>query len=78
MPSPNIPDLTKSRQDLPLPDRRIGALKPSLYGTIIHAALTLLAYLIRKKKFYKYIYIYNNKSKKIMLNNSNHEIIIID
>ena len=44
MPSPNIPDLTKARQDLPLSDSRIGALEPSLYGTIIHAALTLLAY----------------------------------
>ena len=40
MPSPNIPDLTKARQDLPLPDSRIGALEPSLYGTIIHAALS--------------------------------------
>ena len=37
MPSPNIPDLTKVRQDLPLPESRIGALEPSLYGTIIHA-----------------------------------------
>ena len=43
MPSPNIPDLAKARQDLPLPDSRIGGFKPSLYGTIIHAALTLLA-----------------------------------
>ena len=51
MSSTNIPDLTKARQDLPLPDSRIGALEPSLYGTIIHAALTLLAYLNR-------IYIY--------------------
>ena len=34
-----IPDLTKARQDLPLHDSRIGALEPSLYGTIIHAAL---------------------------------------
>ena len=45
MPSPNIKDLTKARQDLPLPDNRIGVLEPSLYGTIIHAALTLVAYL---------------------------------
>ena len=44
MRSPNIPDLTKARQDLPLPDSRIGAFEPSLYGTIIHPALTLLAY----------------------------------
>ena len=44
MPSPNIPDLAKARQDLPLPDSQIGAFEPSLYGTIIHAALTLLAY----------------------------------
>ena len=35
---------TGARQDLPLPDSWIGALEPSLYGTIIHAALTLLAY----------------------------------
>ena len=48
MPSPNISDLTKAGQDLPLADSRIGALEPSLYGTIIHAALTLLAYLNRK------------------------------
>ena len=40
MPSPNIPDLAKARQDLPLPDSRIGAFETSLYGTIIHAALT--------------------------------------
>ena len=44
MPSANIPDLAKARQDLPFPDSRIGAFEPSLYGTIIHAALTLLAY----------------------------------
>ena len=44
MPSPNIPDIAKARQDLPLPDSRIGAFEPSLFGTIIHAALTLLAY----------------------------------
>ena len=40
MPSPNIQDLTKVRQDLPLPHSRIGALESSLYGTIIHVALT--------------------------------------
>ena len=44
MPSPNIPDLVKASQKLPLPDSRIGASEPSLYGTIIHAALSLLAY----------------------------------
>ena len=47
MPSPNIRDLTKARKDLPLSDSRIGALEQSLYGTFIHAALTLLAYLNR-------------------------------
>ena len=45
MPSPIIPDLTKARQHLPLPNSQIGALEPSLYGMITHAALTLLAYL---------------------------------
>ena len=45
MPSPNIPDLAKAREDLPLPESRIGAFEPSLYGTIIHAALTLRAYI---------------------------------
>ena len=44
MPSPNIPDLVKARQDLALSDSQIGAFEPLLYGTIIHAALTLLAY----------------------------------
>ena len=47
MPSPNVPDLAKTRQDLPLPDRRIADFEPSLYGTMIHAALTLLAYVNR-------------------------------
>ena len=70
MPSPKIPDLTKARQDLALPDSRVGAWKPSLYGTIIHAALTLLAYL----NIYLYIII---KVKKIMIDNSNNEIITI-
>ena len=64
MPSPNIPDLTKARIDLPLPDSRIGALESLLYGTIIHAALTLLAYLNR-------IYI----KKQNYNNNSNNKII---
>ena len=77
MPSPNIPDLTEARQDLPLPDSRIGALEPSLYGTIIHAALTLLAYLNRICNIYMYIYIYILKKVKIVVNNSNNEIIII-
>ena len=66
MPSPNIPDLTKARQDLPLPDSQIGALELSLYGTIIQAALTLLASLHRIcKNIYIYIYmcIYISKSK---------------
>ena len=67
---PNIPDLTKARQDLPLPNSRIGALEPSLYGTIIHGTLTLLAYL----NIYVYIII---KVKKMMVNNSNNEIITI-
>ena len=53
------PDLTKARQDLPLHDNRIGALEPSLYGTIIHAVLTLLAHINRIcKKTYINIYIY--------------------
>ena len=44
IPSPNIPDVAKARQDLPLPDSRIGVFEPLVYGTIIHAALSLLAY----------------------------------
>ena len=79
MPSPNIPDLTKARQDLLFPDSWRGALEPSLYGTIIHAALTLLAYLNRicKKKIYIYVYIYVYilVKVKIMGNNSNNELI---
>ena len=76
MPSSNIPDLTKAGQDLPLPDSRIGALEPSLYGTIKHVALTLLSYLNKKKILLIYIY---NKSKKIMVNTSiNKTITIID
>ena len=35
MPSPNIPDLAKARQDLPLPDSRIGAFEPSLINQLI-------------------------------------------
>ena len=80
MPSPNISDLTKARQDLPLPDSQIGALELSLYGTIIQAALTLLASLHRIcKNIYIYIYIcvYILVKVKIMLNNSNNEIITI-
>ena len=78
MASPNIPDLTKTRQEFPLPDSRIGALETSLYGTIIHAALTLLAYLNRIcKKNYKYICIYILVKVKIMVNNSDNEIITI-
>ena len=44
MPSPNIPGLAKAKQEFPLLDSRIGAFEPSLYGTIIHADLTLLAH----------------------------------
>ena len=61
IPSPNIPDLTKARQELPLPDSRISALEPCLYGTITHAALI-------------YIYIL----VKMLINDSNNEIIITD
>ena len=73
-PSPDILDLTKARQDLPLPDSQIDALEPSLYGTIIHATLTLLAYYNGKfkKKKKNYIYIYNNG------NNNNTIITMID
>ena len=79
MPSSNIPNLTKARQDLPLPDSWIGALQPLLYGMNIHGALTLLAYLNRIcKKNYKYIYIYIYTyilvKVKIMVDNSNNEI----
>ena len=76
MPCPNIADLTKARQDLPLLHSEIGALEPSLCRMIIHAALTLLAYLNRKKNNL-YMYIYSNKSKTIMVDNSNNEIITI-
>ena len=44
MPSPNILDLAKARHDIPLLNSRISAFEPSLYGTTIHATLTLLAY----------------------------------
>ena len=93
MPGPNIPDVTKAREDLSLPESRIGAL---LYGAIIHTALTLLAYLNKIcKNIYIYIYIYIGTyiyiyiyvciyiyiyilvKLKIMVNNSNNEIITI-
>ena len=77
IPSPNTPDLTIARQDLPLPDSWIGALEPSLFGTIIHAALTLLAYLNRISNIYIYN-VYILVKVKIMVNNRNNEIIIID
>ena len=41
---PNIPDLTKARQDLSLPNSPIGAFEPSLYGMIIHAVVALVTY----------------------------------
>ena len=44
MPSPNIPDLAKAKQDLPFHDSQIGVFEPLLYATIIYVALTLLAY----------------------------------
>ena len=46
MPSQNIPDLANARQDVPLPDSQIVFFEPSLYVTIIHTALTLLACII--------------------------------
>ena len=46
IPSPNIPDPAKTREDSSFSDSQIGAFEPSFYGTIIHAALTLLAYVI--------------------------------
>ena len=63
MPSSNIPDLTKARQDLPHPDSRIGALDTSLYGMIIHAALSLLAFL----NIYVYIIIKVKKEWEIIV-----------
>ena len=42
--SSNIPDVVKARKDLPLPDSQVGVFEPLLYGTLIHAALTLQAY----------------------------------
>ena len=42
--NPKNPHLARARQDLPLPDSRRGPLKPALYGAIIHAVLTILAY----------------------------------
>ena len=68
MPSPNIPDLAKARQDLPRPDSRIGAFEPSFYGTIIHVALTLLAY-VKKNTYQKTIIIIINHS--CISNNNN-------
>ena len=62
MPSPNIPDLVKIRQDLPLPDSRIGAFEPSLYCTIMRGTLTLLAYIM-----------YNMLPKKQSNNNSKNK-----
>ena len=47
-PSPDISDLAKARQDLPFRDSQIGPFEPSLYGTIIHAVLTLLAFVTEK------------------------------
>ena len=41
--SPNIADLGKARQVLPPCNSRMSAFGPSLYGTIIHDAATLLA-----------------------------------
>ena len=64
MPSPNIPDWEKARQDLLLSDSQVGAFELSLYDTIIHAALTLLEYLMRKTK-------YNNNNNN---NNNNNKI----
>ena len=56
MPGPNIAYLAKTRQDLPLSDRQIGALEPSLYGTIIHArgsyltSMRYIEYVTKKTK----------------------------
>ena len=45
MPSLNIPDLAKAKQDLPFPDGQIGVFEPLLYASIIYVALTLLVYI---------------------------------
>ena len=52
----NIPDLAKSRQDLPLPDSRIGSSEPNLTGT-------LYAH-IRNKRNYSNSNYSNNKAIK--------------
>ena len=59
IPSPNVQDLAKAREDLPLHESRMDAFEPSLYGTIIHAVLTLLAYVIYR--------ICNQKKKVIIM-----------
>ena len=46
MPSPNIQNLAKARQYLPFPVSWIGVFEGSLYGMIIHVALTLLGHVI--------------------------------
>ena len=43
-PSPNIPDMVKARQDLPLHDNQVGAFEPSLYSAIIQSVFTLRPY----------------------------------
>ena len=53
--SPNIPDVVKARQDLPLPEIRIGAFEPSLYGTITDGAVIYIHICLH---IYIYIYIY--------------------
>ena len=73
MPSPNIPDLSKVRQVLPLPDSRIGAFEPSLYGTIIHAALTLLACVIEKMSPKKMVVLVIMIKIIKIINNNNNE-----
>ena len=44
----NIPDLVKARRDLLLPDSRIGAFEPSLYGTI--TSICYIEYVTKKTK----------------------------
>ena len=73
MPSPNIPDLSKARQDLPLPDSRIGAFEPSLYGTIIHGAFTLLAWVIEQMSPKKRVALVIMTKIIKIINNSNNE-----
>ena len=67
MSSPNIPGLAKTRQDLPLPDSRIGAFEQSLYGTIIHATLILLAYVKQNMQQKN-----NNNDNKSGISNNNN------